>query len=384
MIRVCYIVDAPFLGGAELYVARLARSLDAREFSARVLMRPGTRDARLALWAEELRSSAIAVETVPMRLPYVPLDAWRMFRALDRIAPHIVHVNMPGPYDGQFGLVLPIARAVGARTVVTEHLPMVERLWKRALLKRVGYRSLDVAVTMTQANARLLVERQGVPADRVRVVANGIPRAFGTTEAAAQLRWELGIRDSQTVVAYVGNILPHKGLRRLIEAISKARSRAGLRLVVAGTGADEAPCRQLAGDRGLSGQVTFLGWRSAAETEALLAASDVLALPSEIEGLPYVLLEAMASHRPVIAGRVYGVPEVVEDGVTGILVDPHSVDDIAAALDRMSDVALRESMGEAARARFERDFTLEQHAARMQSLYRSLLGSWPRAGRGVS
>ena len=384
MIRVCYIVDAPFLGGAELYVARLARSLDAREFSASVLMRPGTRDARLAQWAEELRAGGIAVETVPMRLPYAPLDAWRIFRALERIAPHIVHVNMPGPYDGQFGLVLPIARAAGARTVVTEHLPMVERLWKRALLKRVGYRSLDLAVTMTQANARLLVERQGVPAERVRVVANGIPRAFGSPEGAAQLRWELGIRDSQTLVVYVGNILPHKGLRRLIEAISKARSRPALRLVVAGTGADEAPCRQLAGDRGLSGQVTFLGWRSAAETEALLAASDVLALPSEIEGLPYVLLEAMASHRPVIAGCVYGVPEVVEDGVTGILVDPHSIDEIAAALDSMSDVALRASMGEAARARFERNFTLEQHAARMQSLYRSLLGSPPHTGRGVS
>jgi glycosyltransferase involved in cell wall biosynthesis len=374
MIRVAYVVDAPFLGGAELYVARLARALDAREFSASVLMRNDAHDPRLCEWAGELRANGIRVDAIPMRLPYVPLDAWRMFRAFEAAAPHIVHVNMPGPYDGQFGLVLPIARAAGARTVVTEHLPMVERLWKRALLKGVAYRALDIAVTMTEANGRLLVERQGVPAARVRVVANGIARAFGASGEAAKLRWELGVRDSQMVVAYIGNILPHKGLRRLIEAVSRARCRALIRLVVAGAGSDEAPCRQLASDRGLSRQVTFLGWRSAAETEALLGASDVLALPSEIEGLPYVLLEAMASRRPVIAGRVYGIPEVVEDGVTGILVDPHDTDDIAAALDRLSDMALRRRMGDAARVRFERDFTLEHHVARMQALYRALVG----------
>jgi glycosyltransferase involved in cell wall biosynthesis len=367
-------VDAPFLGGAELYVARLARALDRREFSVSVLMRSDAQDPRLLAWAAELRADGMRVDGIPMRLPYAPLDAWRMFRTLDSMAPHIVHVNMPGPYDGQFGLVLPIARAAGARTVVTEHLPMVERLWKRALLKRAAYRSLDIAVTMTEANGQLLVERQRVPPARVRVVANGIPRAFGSSGEAAKLRWELGVRDSQMVVAYIGNILPHKGLRRLIEAVSRARCRALIRLVVAGTGPDEAPCRQLASDRGLAGQVTFLGWRSAAETEALLGASDVLALPSEIEGLPYVLLEAMASRRAVIAGRVYGVPEVVEDGITGILVDPHDTDDIAAALDRLSDAALRARMGAAARGRFERDFTLEQHVARMQELYRALLG----------
>jgi len=375
VIRICYVVDAPFLGGAELYVERLVRALDARAFSVNVLMRRNVEDPRLAQWAEGLRAIGAGVTALPMRLPYAPLDAWRMWRAFDELAPHIVHVNMPGPYDGQFGLVLPIARAAGARTVVTEHLPMVERLWKRALLKSVAYRSLDIAVTMTEANGHLLVERQGVPAARVRVIANGIPRGFGAAHDAARMRWELGIRDSQTVVAYIGNIFPHKGLRRLIEAMSRARSRASLRLVVAGSGPDEAPCRQLASDRGLASQVTFLGWRSAAEAEALLGASDVLALPSETEGLPYVLLEAMASHRPVIAGRVYGVPEVVDDGVTGILVDPRDIDDIASALDRLTDASLRAAMGDAARARFERDFTLERHAVRMQALYRALLGT---------
>jgi glycosyltransferase involved in cell wall biosynthesis len=373
MIRICYIVDAPFLGGAEMYISRLASALDRREFSASVLIRSDVHDPRLARWADELDARGVQVAAVPMRLPFVPQDGWRLLRALDALSPHIVHVNMPGPYDGQCGLSIPVARLAGARTVVTEHLPMVEPLWKRALVKRVAYRSLDVAVTMTHANASFLVERQGVPGARVRVIPNGIPVSFGSIAGAKERRWELGVRDSQMLVAYVGNILPHKGLRRLIEAVSRSSARANMRLVVAGTGADEAACRQLAADRGLAAQVSFLGWCSAAETETLLAASDVLALPSEIEGLPYVILEAMASSVPVVAGRVYGIAEAVDDGVTGILVDPGRVDEIASALDRMIDPSLREKMGAAARARFERSFTLERHTARMQALYRSLL-----------
>ena len=373
MIRICYVVDAPFLGGAELYISRLISALDRGAFATSVLMRRDVRDARLVEWADALRGRGTGVVSVPMRLPWVPADAWRIYRALDALAPHIVHVNVPGPYDGQFGLVLPIARATGARTVVTEHLPMVPPLWKRALVKRIGYRALDVAVTMTRANAGYLVEKQGVPSRKVRVVANGIPRAFGAVENAAQRRWELGLKDSQVLVAYVGNILPHKGLRRLIEAMSRAGSRASLHLVVAGTGSDEAACRQLAADRGLAAQVTFSGWLSTVETEAMLAACDVVALPSQWEGLPYVLLEAMACARPVIAGRVFGIPEVVDDGVTGVLVDPLRIDEIAHALDRLGDAALREKMGAAARTRFERLFTLEIQAARMQALYRSLV-----------
>lgn len=379
MIRICYVVDAPFLGGAELYISRLIAALDGRRFSASVLMRRDAHDTRLIEWAHALGERGTHVQTVPMRLPWAPLDAWRIYRALDTLAPHIVHVNVPGPYDGQFGLVLPIARATGARTVVTEHLPMVPRLWKRALIKRMGYRSLDVAITMTDSNAAYLVGRQGVPASKVRVVPNGIPRAFGTIENARQRRWELGLRDSQVLIAYVGNIIPHKGLRRLIEAMSQARSRASLHLVVAGTGSDEAACRQLAADRGLAAQVTFCGWLSTEETEAMLSASDVAALPSQWEGLPYVVLEAMACARPVIAGRVFGIPEVVDDGVTGVLVDPMRIDEIAHALDRLADAGLREQMGRAGRARFERMFTLEAQAARMQTLYRSLLRGSPDA-----
>jgi glycosyltransferase involved in cell wall biosynthesis len=371
MMRICYMVDAPFLGGAEMYVARLAGALDRRAFHPLVMRKAGVSDPNLDAWAGELRDRGIDVIEIPMRLPFVPWDAAAIWRALEAHAPHVVHVNAPGPYDGQMGLLLPIARCAGARTVVTEHLPMVPPLWKRAAVKRIAYRFLDVAVTMTNANARYLRERQGVAQARVRVVPNGVARSFG----AARER-ESGhrvAREDQMVLVYLGNILPHKGLRRLIEALARCAGRDLVRLRVIGEGPDEAACRRAASERGLTGSVSFLGRRGARETEELLAAADALALPSTIEGLPYVLLEAMACGLPVVAGRVYGIPEVVEDGVTGVLVDPENVDEIARAIDRLArDPDLRRAMGQAGRARFEQEFTLERQARRMESLYRSL------------
>jgi glycosyltransferase involved in cell wall biosynthesis len=382
LIRVCFVVDAPFLGGAEMYISRLAGALDRDRFQCTVIIKAGVGDPHLAAWADGLRARGDDVIELPMRLPFVPGDAARIWRALEALAPHVVHVNVPGPYDGQMGLLLPIARAAGARTVVTEHLPMVPPLWKRAAIKRVAYRALDLAVTMTQANAHYLRAWQGVPADRVRVVANGVPRAFGATrEQGMTRRWELGLRDARVVVVYLGNILPHKGLRRLLEALARCASRERIHLVVIGDGPDEAACRQLAVDRGLAGNVLFLGRRADRETGEFLAAGDVLALPSTIEGMPYVLLEAMASRLPVVAGRVYGISEVVEDGVTGVLVDPLRIDEISAAIDRLAnDDALRAQMGAAGRARFEREFTLERQARAMERLYRGLLHGATRDG----
>src|SRR5262245_12416350 len=172
-------------------------------------MRGNDVDASLAPWVAELEAHGIAVTRVPMRLPFHPQDALAILRAVSAFEPHVVHVNMPGPYSGQTALLAPIGRAAGARVVVTEHLPMVERLWKRALLKRAAIRSVDVAVTMSHANAHLLVARQGYRKSRVRVVENGVRADYGRGVDPRAERLQRGIEDAVVVFAFVGNLIPH-------------------------------------------------------------------------------------------------------------------------------------------------------------------------------
>ncbi len=376
MIRVVYTVDAPFLGGAEHYVARLATGLDRLRFSPAVVMRSNDVDDSLLAWAAELESSGIPVTRVRMRLPFRPGDAVPIYRALAAIEPDVVHVNMPGPYSAQMGLLAPLARLAGARVVITEHLPMVPRLWKRDLVKRLAVGFVDAAVTMTRANAELMVNRQGFPRRRVRVVENGVRAAFGTREGDSNARADLGLEAGTVAFVFVGNLIEHKGLRRVIEALSSLAT--GWRLVVVGTGPEAGPARALVSRLGVGERVVFLGRCSAEHVERVVAACDVLVLPSAVEGLPYVILEAMACAKPVVSSRVFGIPEAVIEGETGLLVSPDDVAGLAAALHTLAgDPALRARMGRAGRARFEERFTLERQLRVMSALYRELVTGEP-------
>jgi glycosyltransferase involved in cell wall biosynthesis len=373
VIRVTYTIDAPFLGGAEHYVGNLALGLDRRHFAASVLMRSNDVDGALLEWSERLSSGGVPVVRVPMRLPFRPWDAIGIYRALGALRPDIVHVNMPGPYNGQMGLLAPIARLTGARVVVTEHLPMVARLWKRALVKSVAIRFVDAAVTMSRANADYLARRQGFDEKRIRVVRNGVPLAYGAaTRDVLLTRREMGFQAHDVALVFVGNLLPHKGLLATIEALSSLKTLPW-KLAVIGSGPDEAAARVLSERYGVSNRVAYLGRRSPEAVEQIVGACDALVLPSEVEGLPYVILEAMALSKPVVATRVYGIPEAVRDGETGLLVAPRNVGELANALRTVvENGGLRERMGRAGRAVFEESFTLERQLAEMSTLYRAL------------
>jgi glycosyltransferase involved in cell wall biosynthesis len=185
-------------------------------------------------------------------------------------------------------------------------------------------------------------------------------------------RREWGIEPHEAAIVFVGNLLPHKGLQHVVRALSSLPARAW-RLVVVGSGPDEAAARAIAARYGISERIAFLGRRSPVDVERIMGACDMLVLPSSVEGLPYVILEAMASAKPVVSSDVYGIPEAVVDGETGLLVPPADEAALAQALDTLiANGDLRRRMGQNGRARFEAHFTLERHLGAMSSLYTEL------------
>jgi glycosyltransferase involved in cell wall biosynthesis len=180
------------------------------------------------------------------------------------------------------------------------------------------------------------------------------------------------------VVLFVGNLLRHKGLHRVVRALAEVGGNTW-RLVVVGTGPEGERCRARLASLGLSDRATFLGALSPRDVETVLAAGDILALPSTMEGMPYVVLEAMASGIPVVVNKVFGIPEMVEDGVHGFVVEPGDTSAFSRALARLIDDAeLRSEMGAAARARFLREFTLSRQVSAIESVYRELAGGRAR------
>ena len=188
-------------------------------------------------------------------------------------------------------------------------------------------------------------------------------------------RYTTGARDGTRLI-FVGRLDAVKGVPVLLDAFAEARDTLpGLSLTLVGDGPDRAALEAEVTARGLASAVIFAGYRSQAEVAALLAEHDALVLPSFAEGVPVVLMEAMAARLPVIATAVGGVGELVEHAVSGLMVPPGDGAALRAAiLQVLGDGALRTRMGAAGRAVVETRFTATTEAARLARLFRAGAG----------
>ncbi len=177
----------------------------------------------------------------------------------------------------------------------------------------------------------------------------------------------------EIVIACMGRLGQRKGTYDLLEVFRRlAGERQDVRLVLGGDGEVER-VRSMVREQGLEGRVEVPGWLEGEAKEAVFERADVYALPSYNEGLPGSLLEAMAAGTPVITTPVGGIPELVEDGLNGYLVQPGDIDSLHGRLSRLcEDTGLRAAMGAAARARVEEAFDVRKAVGDLLALYRGL------------
>ena len=182
------------------------------------------------------------------------------------------------------------------------------------------------------------------------------------------------------VMVFIGRMAGVKGAPLMIEALAALLPRhPDARLVMIGDGPERPALESQARERGVGAAVTFTGTQTQDQVAAHLAAADLLALPSFAEGVPVVLMEAMAAGLPVVSTRIAGIGELVEDGVSGWLVPPGDLDSLVGRLDQLlSDPDLRNRMGQAGRARVRADYAIGTEAAWLADLFRgSLSGNLP-------
>lgn len=233
----------------------------------------------------------------------------------------------------------------------------------------------DRVVALSGSHARYLVENEGIEAAKIAVVENGID--VGEYErpdpaGEALLRRELGLTGSERVIAMVAAMRPEKAHEALLEAAqSLVASHRDLKFLLVGDGALRAGIEASIERRGLTGTVLVLGVRH--DVARLLHISDVLVLPSlpVVETLPLSVLEAMAAGLPVVASRVGSIPEVIEHGQNGILIEPADPGELASALSTLlGDGEMRERLSSRAKETVRERFTVET----MVSGYARLFG----------
>ncbi|NWF80402.1 MAG: glycosyltransferase family 4 protein, partial [Chloroflexi bacterium] len=236
-------------------------------------------------------------------------------------------------------------------------------------------------VTACSGDLRARGVRLGARPARSHVILYGVnPRQFRPDPTArAAVRAELGLAADAPLVLGLGRLVAKKGFAVLLDAWPQVlQAIPGATLVIVGYGDLRASLEQQAAALGLGGRVRFTGQLERERAAAFVAASDVFALPivrEGVDGLPNVLLEAMGAGRAVVASCVAGVPDVVDEGVHGLLVPERDAGALARAIVRLlGDPALAAQLGAAARARVERELTWERTAERYEAVFAAISG----------
>lgn len=365
---ICQVLHSLQVGGAEVLAARLARQLRGSYRFLFVCL------DQLGTLGEELRAEGFPVEVLERRPGLDWRSILRLARLLRREEVSLLHAHQYTPFF--YALT---ARWLGGRIPIlfTEHgrhFPDYPRR-KRIFFNRLLLRRRDRVVAVGKAVREALIANEGIRADRIEVIYNGIDldRFSQSNPDRDSVRREMGIGPNDLAIIQVARLDYLKDHLTAVRAIERVAARnPHVRLVLVGEGPERQKIEAEVHSRQLTAHVHFLGLRK--DVARLVPAADVFLLTSISEGIPLTLIEAMAAGLPVVSTSVGGVPEVVLDRQTGLLAP--AGDDSALAehiLSLTTDAAARQRMGQAGRQRAHSLFAEENMHASYRGLYEEVL-----------
>jgi glycosyltransferase involved in cell wall biosynthesis len=383
-ISVCTFVASFEVGGSERQFTNLALGLDRTRFDVRFgCLRPHGH------FLEPIVEAGLPVTSYPLRHFYTPRSVAQQYRLasnLRRSGAAILHTY--NFYANVFALPAAWAARTPVRIASIRDPGVYLNSWQKTV-QRLAVRAADCILVNADSIRRWLVA-DGVDPSRIATIPNGIDLSrFSHTERRPELRGALGIAPDAPLIVVVSRLAPGKGLNHFIKAmgaISAREPRARALIVGEAAPHDAGLVDRLRADAraaGVGERIVFCGFR--ADVPELLAEASVVVQPSENEGLSNALIESMASGRPVVATRVGGTPEAIDDGATGVLVPPA---DPAALAPAVSRVLEQPDWAAALGANAQRHACATYSVSRMvrdtERLYVDLLRRSRRPGRTAS
>ena len=358
-MRVAHIIKVTRISGAERHLLVLLSALRSRDVDAHLLILVEN-NKPMDDMVSEAQDRGIPIRRLTIHRDYDLSLLFKIRRALREIKPDIVHTHLI--HADVYGLLA--AKLAGIRSVISSR-HNDDQFRFHPILRRISpmiWRMTDGGIAISAAIKHFMLEVEDAPRHKISIVNYGLEHEWIPDEdlraARDSLCVELHLESDALLLGMVCRIVEQKGIPYALQAFQRVSDCfPAANLVIAGDGDLRPQLEALAQELGIDAKVHWLGWRG--DAVDLIAAFDVLLLPSLWEGFGLVLLEAMSRRVPVIASRVSAIPEVVVHGETGILVEAREVDELATAMTRLlEDRALRQHMGLLGAARLEEHFSV--------------------------
>jgi len=366
-VRIVYLITELNIGGAERALTRAVTRLSNSHYRASVACLYGA-----GTMADEIRAAGIPVIDLGARGKWDLRVAYRLFRLLrgrevQILHSYMFHADVLGRMAGKLARV-PVIVSSRRNVEIGGQI--------RELVNRWTANLADRTIAVSDQVREVEIQRSGVDPSKVVTIYNGVDledfRGINPTKVK-ELKRQFSINMGTPVIGTIASLHKRKGHAYLIESLPLILKRfPKAKALLIGDGPLRESIRRKAEDLGLSNSVIFTGIRH--DIPELLSALDVFVLPSLWEGMPNVILEAMATGNPVVATHVGGMPEEVEDSVTGLLVPPRDPEALAEAIIALlQDRERAETMGRAGRARVEKYFSVERMVHQTEALYEELI-----------
>ena len=367
--------------GMERVIVTLAKHLDQRFFDVRIACIE-RKKAKHSPMVPVAHSAGLKVQMVPCRGRF----DWATVKSLTSLVKtnNIDILHCHSTKSRLYGVL--VSRLTGIPIVATQH-----GLTPLSLALRVGgfidIGSLNLCDKVVTVASRGL-KSMGcalIPSRRIEIITNGIDlEEFGGTTGASALKASLGIPGGMPVIGTVGRLTSEKGHELLIEAARRLTDMGQeAAYLIVGEGAELSTLQSLTRNLGLVDRIFFVGYQR--DVRPFLDITDIFVLPSRTEGTPMALLEAMSRNRPVVATAVGGVPDIVSNGVNGIVLRERDATELAQALlALMSDTGLAKRLADEGRRRVELEYSAPRMAERYASVYRECFNSHSRSATSIS
>ena len=383
-VRITFLIGSLDVGGAERQLVRLANMLDPLDFEPQILTLwaggPLLKDVRPGLRVTHLNAQSIPSRDVRWRSLSSVRMLVAMYRHLKKTQPTILHAYLPAAYmlGAVAGRAAAVPLIVAGRRGLASYRAYSQLRWR--VMGRLANKLIDLHVCNSEAVRTWAVQQEGVNPKTMVVIPNGVdlPEVAGTDLEPV---WR-----APFTIAMIANFFAYKGHATVLRAVALVvRTHPELKLVLFGDGVEREASEQMCADLGIDGKVIFAGRRPNASH--YLSNFDLAVLGSAHEGFPNALMEAMAAELPVVATAVGGIPELVRDGVHGLLVQPDDPTSMAAAITWMIEHREgRRLMGAAAKEHVAAHFGTSTMVRQTAEVYEALLATrlGPPAGRASS